>query len=62
MPNLRAGRVDHANAFGHHFLADAVTGDDGDALLAHGGSCQPQKRRIASSQLPPSSDFTCAAV
>ena len=25
-------------------------------------TCQPQKRRIASSQLPPTSDFTCAAV
>ncbi len=30
------GRLHRADALGHDFLADAVAGDDGDALLAHG--------------------------
>jgi hypothetical protein len=33
---------EHAHAFGHDFLADAVTGDDGDAMgLLH--ACSPAK-------------------
>ncbi len=30
------GRFEHAQAFGHHFLADAVAGDDGDPELLSG--------------------------
>src|SRR6185369_4388865 len=33
-----AGRLQHANAFGHHLLADAVSGDDRDAVLLHADS------------------------
>jgi hypothetical protein len=38
-------RIEHAQPFGHHFLADAVAGNHGDAqgalgLVGHGGvSC-----------------------
>src|SRR5262249_36969386 len=35
---LAARRFEHAQPLGHHFLADAVTGDDGDAKLFHGES------------------------
>jgi hypothetical protein len=31
---LVRGGLDHAHAFGHDLLADAVAGDDGDALHA----------------------------
>jgi hypothetical protein len=41
LPQLEAefrGRgFKHAHAFRHHFLADAVTGNDGDAIDAIGG-------------------------
>ena len=34
----------HAQALGHHFFADAITGDDGDAVgLGHGG---PRASRV----------------
>ena len=32
-PVLFRGRLDDAQAFRHHFLADAVTGDDCDPVL-----------------------------
>ena len=38
-PKSRAAFED-AHAFGHDFLADAVTGDDGDAVFAHLASFQ----------------------
>ena len=41
LPQLEAeplgGRLEHAHAFGHDLLADAVAGDDGDAINAIGG-------------------------
>ena len=34
-PVLRRGGIEHADAFGHHFLADAVAGDDRYPVLRH---------------------------
>ena len=36
-PKRFGGRLEHAQALGHHFLADAVAGDRGDAEMV--GSC-----------------------
>src|SRR5215470_5454006 len=39
------GGVEGAHALGHDFLADAVTGDHGDAIALHGGSFQAIRPR-----------------
>jgi hypothetical protein len=31
----RRDGIEHADAFGHHFLADTVTGNDGNSVFRH---------------------------
>src|SRR6218665_3087772 len=40
-------RVEHAQALGHDFLADAVSGNDGNAVFAH--SCAPENMAASAS-------------
>jgi hypothetical protein len=35
---LACSRIHHANALRHDFLANSVSGNDGDTMFAHGGS------------------------
>ena len=46
MPKLARRGLEHAQAFGHDFLADAVAGHDGDAMRCHRRPLS--SRRIAS--------------
>ena len=64
----RGGGFQHANALGHHFLADAIAGDDGNGVAAVAGharvlspglrrSCRPWRRAVrpvAGGAVPPS--------
>ena len=48
---LAAGGVENAQAFGHHFLADAVAGDDCDSVLHGAGLMSDEKRQLSGHQI-----------